>query len=81
MTARSIKDKGPMPPFGFITEDQVKDFGARANSLRQRLVASFKNKIGLGKKDHELAFQKFLDTKLALLAEKQSANEGQAAYR
>lgn len=63
------KDKGPMPPFGFITEDQVKAFWGEGEQPAPGWWDSFKNKIGLGKKDRELAFQKFLDTKLALLAE------------
>jgi hypothetical protein len=30
-------------------------------------LTSLKNKVGLGEEDHELAFQKFLDSKLAIL--------------
>jgi len=63
------KDKGPMPPFGFITEDQVKAFWGEGEQQPAGWWDSFKNKIGLGRKDNELAFTKFLDTKLALLAE------------
>lgn len=63
------KDKGPMPPFGFITEDQVKQFWGEGEQPPAGWWQSFKNKIGLGKKDSELAFTKFLETKLALLGE------------
>jgi len=42
------KDKGPMPPFGFITEDQVNQFWAEGGS-------------------HEDEFNKFLESKIALL--------------
>jgi parvulin-like peptidyl-prolyl isomerase len=63
------KDKGPMPPFGFISEDQVKAFWGEGAQPETGWWESFKGKIGLGKKDRELAFQKFIDTKLALLAE------------
>lgn len=60
------KDKGPMPPFGFITEDQIKAFwgeGAQPKGFFENL----KDKIGLGAKDHELEFTKFLDSKVAIL--------------
>ncbi|MGH9948037.1 MAG: peptidylprolyl isomerase, partial [Pyrinomonadaceae bacterium] len=60
--------KGPMPPFGFITEDQTKAFWGEGQQPATGWWQSFKNKIGLGKKDNELAFEKFLQTKLALLA-------------
>jgi parvulin-like peptidyl-prolyl isomerase len=61
------KDAGPMPPFGFITEDQIKGFWGQGEQAPQGAWASFKNKIGLGPRDNELEFQKFLDTKVALL--------------
>jgi len=38
------KDKGPMPPFGFITEDQVKEFygdGDNANAEQKRHAKEF----------------------------------------
>ncbi|HEX6124850.1 MAG TPA: peptidylprolyl isomerase, partial [Pyrinomonadaceae bacterium] len=61
------KDKGPMPPFGFITEDQINAFWGQGDAASQGAWASFKNKIGLGPQNNELEFQKFLDTKVALL--------------
>jgi len=60
-------DKGPMPPFGFITEDQIKQFWGEGEPPQQSFFASLKDKIGLGKRDNELAFNKFLDTKVTLL--------------
>ncbi len=59
------KDKGPMPPFGFISEEQVNAFWAPPADAG--FLASLKNKVGLGREDPELAFQKFLDSKLAIL--------------
>jgi parvulin-like peptidyl-prolyl isomerase len=61
------KDKGPMPPFGFITEDQVKAFWGEGEQPQKGWFENFKDKIGLGAKDHELAFKKFLDSKIAIL--------------
>lgn len=63
------KDAGPMPPFGFITEDQVKAFWGQGEQAPQGFWASLKNKVGLGPQNNELEFQKFLDTKVALLKE------------
>ncbi len=63
------KDKGPMPPFGFITEDQVNAFWGQGDQAPQGFWASLKNKVGLGPQNNELEFQKFLDTKVALLKE------------
>ncbi len=60
------KDKGPMPPFGFISEDQTKAFWEN-NSASHGTLASFKDKIGLGTPDPEVEFEKFLDTKVKLL--------------
>lgn len=60
-------DKGPMPPFGFITEDQMNQFWSTESS--QGFFQNLKDKIGLGKRDRELAFKKFLDTKVAMLKE------------
>lgn len=61
------KDKGPMPPFGFIDEARVKAFWGEGTQPDQGFFASLKNKIGLGKKDNELEFQRFLDSKIKLL--------------
>ncbi len=63
------EDKGPMPQFGFIGEDRVKAFWGEGEQPAVGWWQSFKNRVGLGKKDHELAFEKFLETKLALMAE------------
>ena len=57
------KDKGPMPPFGFITEEQTKAFWGEGENK------GFLDKIGLGKPDHEVEFNKFLETKVKLLKE------------
>lgn len=61
------KDKGPMPPFGFITEDRINQFWGTGEQAPQGWFQSLKDKIGLGKPNHELEFQKFLDTKVALM--------------
>ncbi|HKX84535.1 MAG TPA: peptidylprolyl isomerase [Pyrinomonadaceae bacterium] len=61
-------DKGPMPPFGFITEDQTKAFWGQADAPKT-FFQSLKDKIGLGARDNEMEFTKFLDTKIALLKE------------
>lgn len=61
------KDKGPMPPFGFITEEQVKAFWGEGEQPAKGWFDNFKDKIGLGKKDRELEFNKFLDSKIAIL--------------
>ena len=63
------KDAGPMPPFGFIKEEQINAFWGQGEQAPQGAWASFKNKIGLGPQNNELEFQKFLDTKVALLKE------------
>jgi parvulin-like peptidyl-prolyl isomerase len=59
--------KGPMPPFGFITEDQVKAFWGEGQQQDKGFFENLKDKIGLGAKDHELEFKKFLDSKIAIL--------------
>mgnify|MGYP002081780097 FL=1 len=61
------KDKGPMPPFGFISEDQVNAFWGQGEPAAKGFFASFKDKIGLGEEDREVAFQKFLDSKISVL--------------
>lgn len=62
------KDKGPMPPFGFITEDQTKAF-YNGDYRPKGFWGSIKNKIGWGMDDPETDFNSFLDTKLTLLKE------------
>jgi parvulin-like peptidyl-prolyl isomerase len=63
------KDKGPMPPFGFITEDRINAFWGTGEQAPAGFWGNLKNKIGLGPQDNEAEFQKFLDTKVALLKE------------
>jgi hypothetical protein len=69
------KDKGPMPQFGFITEDQVNQYWAEDQNGRpgQGFFSRTMDKIGLGADNtglnHEAEFQKFLDSKIALLKE------------
>lgn len=61
------KDKGPMPPFGFIGEDQVNAFWNGDGGDR-----TFMDSVGLGSnnaKSREAAFQRFLDAKIALAKE------------
>lgn len=60
-------DKGPMPPFGFITEEQVKQFWGEGDQTSQGFFQNLKDKVGLGKRDRELGFKNFLDTKVNLL--------------
>lgn len=61
------KDKGPMPPFGFVTEDQVNAFWGQGDQAPTGYWAAFKDKIGLGPQNQQVEFQKFLETKVALL--------------
>jgi len=56
-----------MPPFGFITEDQIKAFWGEGEQPAKGWFENFKDKIGLGAKDRELEFNKFLDSKVAIL--------------
>lgn len=63
------KDKGPMPRFGFISEDQVKQFwGEDSKAPAEK---GWLEKIGLGGtadgRKHEAQFDEFLDTKIKLL--------------
>lgn len=61
------KDKGPMPPFGFVGEDQVTAFWNGEGGSR-----TFMDNIGLGANDtksREAAFQRFLASKIALAKE------------
>ena len=61
------KDKGPMPPFGYITEEQTTAYWAEDQN--KNWWGSFKDKIGFGTGNHEADFQKFLDTKIKLIKE------------
>jgi hypothetical protein len=58
-----------MPAFGFISEDQVKQFWGEGENAPTGFMASLKNKLGYGPAAHQLEFEKFLDTKLAVLKE------------
>ena len=61
------KDKGPMPPFGFIDEARVNAFYDSAPPADAGFFDNLKSKIGLGKRDNEMAFQRFLDSKIGLM--------------
>lgn len=66
--------KGPMPPFGFIGEDRLNEFWNGEGGNRTIL-----DKIGLGTnnaKSREAAFQRFLDSKIALAKEGGNIPEG-----
>jgi len=66
------KDKGPMPPFGFITEDQTKAFWGEGGDQASQ-GGSWLERIGLAgtadSRRHEAEFEKFLETKIKLLKE------------
>ncbi len=63
------KDKGPMPPFGFITEDQINAYWAEA--APPQTSGGWMEKLGLGepteKRSHEDEFNAFLDAKIGVL--------------
>lgn len=67
------KDKGPMPPFGFITDDQVKAYWGQDDQPQapKSSFAAFMEKLGLGEpadtRTHEAEFQDFLNSKIDLL--------------
>jgi len=62
------KDKGPMPPFGFISEDQVKAFWEGGTPAPQQ---GFFDKIGFGSavdtRSPEDQFNDFLNAKLEIM--------------
>ncbi len=62
------KDKGPMPPFGFISEDQVKAFWEAGTVAPEK---GFLDKIGLGAahdpRSPEDQFNDFLNAKLEIM--------------
>lgn len=62
------KDKGPMPPFGFITEDQTKAFWENGAPSGEK---GFLDKIGLGAaadtRSPEDQFNDFLNAKLEIM--------------
>ena len=63
------KDKGSMPAFGFITEDQVKAYWAEDEQPKSG--SGFWEKIGLGAasdpRTHQAEFDDFLSAKIAVL--------------
>lgn len=68
------KDKGPMPPFGFISEEQMNQFWAGSG-----VQPGFWDKIGFGSNStgsREEEFQKFLDAKIKIF--KESSPDGKA---
>src|SRR5262245_63370836 len=48
------KDKGPMPPFGFITEDRISAFWGTGEQAPAGFWGNLKNKMGLGPQDNEV---------------------------
>lgn len=69
------KDKGPMPPFGFITEEQINAYWGEAAPAEapKGFFASLKDKITGGghveTRTHEQEFNDFLATKIEMLKE------------
>ncbi len=67
------KDKGPLPPFGFITEDMINQYWGEDNSpaAPKGGFAGLMDKLGLGtpaeSRTHAAEFEDFLNTKVALL--------------
>jgi hypothetical protein len=67
------KDKNPMPPFGFITEDMIKGYWGQDSTPKpeQGWFSSLMEKVGLGApaetRTHEAEFQDFLNTKIQVL--------------
>ena len=65
------KDKGPMPAFGFITEDMVKAYWAETGASPQASKGFFSNLMGSGEpaetRSHEDEFNDFLNAKIEVL--------------
>lgn len=67
------KDKGPMPPFGFITEEQINEFWAQTTppAGQQSWFANLMGNLGLGKPASfrlpEDEFNDFLNAKIAIM--------------
>jgi parvulin-like peptidyl-prolyl isomerase len=63
------KDKGQMPPFGFITEDQINAYWTEDN--QPPAAKGFLEKLGLGgpseTRSHDQEFNDFLNTKITVL--------------
>lgn len=60
-------DKGPMPPFGFISEEQINAFWGEGEQTEKGFMDSLKDRVGLGEPNREIAFEKFLDSKMAVM--------------
>ncbi len=62
------KDKGPMPPFGFITEDQIKAFWEAPPGQAER---GFLDRIGLGEpadtRSNDQKFNDWINAKIEIL--------------
>ena len=73
-------DKGPMPPFGFITEDQVNQFWGEDQNGQSSpgFFTTVLDKVGLGgtaeSRSHEAEFDQFLNSKLELMKESDPDN-------
>ena len=70
---KTNEGKGPMPQFGFITDDQVKQFWGEDESGKTQpgFFTNVLDKIGLSgtadSRTHEAEFDKFLNSKLELM--------------
>jgi hypothetical protein len=62
------KDKGSMPPFGFITEEQLNAYWGEGSTPQE---GGLMEKLGLGKsmetRTHEAEFEDFLNSKIAIM--------------
>ncbi len=67
------KDKGPMPPFGFITEEQINAYWAEqpGSGPQEGFLDSLMGKLGLGghkeSRSHEQEFEDFLNAKIEIM--------------
>lgn len=67
------KDKGPMPPFGFITEEQINEFWAQTTppAGESSWFANLMGSLGLGKptayRSPEDEFNDFINAKMAIM--------------
>jgi parvulin-like peptidyl-prolyl isomerase len=57
-------DKGPMPQFGYISEEQVNAFWSGEDQPKTWLTS-----LGLGKRNNDVEFQRFLDSKVTQMKE------------
>jgi hypothetical protein len=70
------KDKGQMPPFSFVTEEQVKQFWGEQPAAETTGFVAAMDKIGLGSlfgnaraRRNNIEFQRFIDSKISLAKE------------